>query len=47
MAKVLNGRFAKPSLALKSRNGLLSEADKVALDDFFGEIKLEENEGEL
>ena len=34
MAKVLKGRFAKPSLALKSRNGLLSDADKVALDEF-------------
>ena len=34
MAKELKGRFAEPSLALKSRNGLLSEADKLALDDF-------------
>jgi flavodoxin len=34
MAKVLKGRFAKPSLELKSRDGLLSQADKLALDDF-------------
>lgn len=34
MYKQLDGRFASPSLELKSRDGLLSENDKKALDQF-------------
>lgn len=34
MEKELKGRFAAPSLELKSRNGQLSGGDQVALDDF-------------
>ncbi len=34
MYKQLNGKFTFPSLELKSRNGILSEADKKALDNF-------------
>lgn len=34
MAKDLDGRFAAPSLELKSRNGELSLADQQALDQF-------------
>ncbi|MGW8145084.1 MAG: flavodoxin family protein [Anaerolineales bacterium] len=34
MYKHLKGRFATPSLELKSRNGLLSEKDKQALENF-------------
>ena len=33
MYKQLNGKFATPSLELKSRNGSLSEKDKQALDN--------------
>ena len=33
MYKQLKGKFATPSLELKSRNGLLSEKDKQALAD--------------
>lgn len=36
MYKVLDGKFAKPSLELKSRNGLLSGDDKKAIDNFVG-----------
>jgi len=34
MYKHLKGRIATPSLELKSRNGLLSEKDKQALENF-------------
>lgn len=34
MYKHLKGKFAAPSLELKSRNGSLSEDDKRALEDF-------------
>jgi flavodoxin len=34
MYKHLKGKFATPSLELKSRNGLLSENDKLALKNF-------------
>ena len=34
MYKELNGKFTKPSLELKSRNGMLSDADRKALDNF-------------
>ena len=34
MYKQLNGKFATPSLELKSRNGSLSEKDKQELKDF-------------
>lgn len=34
MYKHLKGRFATPPLELKSRNGLLSEKDKQALENF-------------
>ena len=34
MYKHLKGRFATPSMELKSRNGLLSEKDKQALENF-------------
>lgn len=34
MYKQLNGRFASPALELKSKDGLLSEEDKAALDQF-------------
>ena len=33
MVKRLKGKFANPSLELKSRNGSLSEEDKQALDN--------------
>ena len=33
MYKQLKGKFATPSLDLKSRNGLLSEEDKQALEN--------------
>ena len=33
MYKHLKGKFATPSLELKSRNGLLSEIDKLALEN--------------
>jgi hypothetical protein len=33
MYKHLKGKFATPSLELKSRNGLLSEKDKQALEN--------------
>ena len=33
MSKQLKGKFATPSLELKSRNGLLSENDKQALEN--------------
>jgi flavodoxin len=33
MYKQLKGKFAAPSLELKSRNGSLSEKDKLALDN--------------
>ena len=36
MSKELDGKFAKSSLELKSRNGRLSENDKNALDNFIG-----------
>jgi flavodoxin len=34
MYQQVKDRFSKPLLELKSRNGLLSEADKLALDAF-------------
>jgi flavodoxin len=34
MYKHLNGKFASPSLELKSRNGLLSEKNKKSLESF-------------
>ena len=34
MYKQLKGKFATPSLELKSRNGLLSEEDKQAIENF-------------
>ena len=34
MNKQIKDRFTKPSLELKSRDGLLSETDKLALDAF-------------
>ncbi len=34
MSKQLNGRFIVPPLEFKSRNGILSENDKKALDKF-------------
>ena len=36
MSKEVDGKFAKPSLELKSRNGSLSEQDKKDLDIFVG-----------
>jgi flavodoxin len=36
MYKQLKGKFATPSLELKSRNGSLSEKDKQALDNLIG-----------
>jgi hypothetical protein len=36
MYKQLTGKFAPPSLELKSRNGSLSEKDKQSLDNFIG-----------
>jgi len=36
MYKQLTGKFAPPSLELKSRNGSLSEKDKQALDNLIG-----------
>jgi hypothetical protein len=34
MVQQVSDRFSKPSLELKSRNGLLSAADKLELDAF-------------
>ena len=34
MVQQVSDRFSKPSLELKSRNGLLSAADKLELDSF-------------
>lgn len=36
MSKHLNGKLLKPVLELKSRNGYLSDDDKIALDAFIG-----------